>query len=82
MMPCVGPHAPSFGGQLWGAAKPFAVSLTTGGISETSLQYDCLTHVAWVAVPFCLAGDPLLGCVPACQSLVASMALGDICHGP
>ena len=32
--------------------------------------------------PLCLAGDPLLDCVPARMSPVASMAPGDICHGP
>ena len=32
--------------------------------------------------PLFLAGDPLLDCVPARLSPVASMAPGDVCHGP
>ena len=71
---------------LWaaalGAAEPYGVSLTTGGIAPASLQYDRLTPVARVAGPRCLAGNPLLGCVPARLPSVASMAPGDVCHGP
>ena len=71
---------------LWaaalGAAQPYGVSFTTGGISPASLRYDRLTPVARVAGPRCLAGDPLLGCVPARLSSVASMDPGDVCHGP
>ena len=70
---------------LWaaalGAAQPCGVSLTTRGIAPASLRYDRLTLVAWVAGPLCLAGDPLLDCVPAHLSTVASMAPGDVCHG-
>ena len=66
---------------LWaaalGAAQPYGVSLTTGGIAPASIRYDRLTPVARVAGPRCLAGDPLLGCVPARLSSVASVALGD-----
>ena len=40
------------------------------------------TPVARVAGPRCLAGGPLLGCVPARLSPVVAMAPGDICHGP
>ena len=71
---------------LWaaalGAAQPCGVSLTTRGIAPASLRYDRLTLVIRVAGPLCLAGDPLLDCVPAGLSPVASMALGDVCHGP
>ena len=38
--------------------------------------------MARVAGPCCLAGVPLLDCVPAPLSPVASMAPGDVCHGP
>ena len=65
-----------------GAAQPCGVSLTTRGIAPVSLRYDRLTHVARVAGPCCLAGDPLLGCVPARLSPVVAMAPGDVCHGP
>ena len=71
---------------LWaaalGAAQPCGVSLTTTGIAPACLRYDRLTLVACVAGPLCLAGDPLLDCVPARLSQVASMAPGDFCHGP
>ena len=71
---------------LWevalGAAQPCRVSLTTGAIASTSLRYDILNPVARVAGPSCLAGDPLLDCVPARLSPVAFMAPGDVCHGP
>ena len=71
---------------LWaaalGAAEPYGVSLTTGGIAPASLRYDGLTPVARVAGPPCLAGDPLLDYVPAPLSSVASMAPGDVCLGP
>ena len=82
MCPWVGPHAPSFGRQLWGAAQPCGVSLTTRGIAPACLRYDRLTLVARVAGPLCLAGDPLLDCVPARLSPVVFMAPGDVCHGP
>ena len=58
------------------------IYLTTGDIGPASLRYNCLTPVARVAGPRCLAGSPLLGCVPARLSSVASMAPGDVCHGP
>ena len=71
---------------LWaaalGAAQPYGVSLTTGGIAPASLRYHRFTPVARVAGPRCMAGDPLLGCVPARLSSVASMTPGDVCHGP
>ena len=82
MCPWVGPHAPSFGRKALGAAQPCGVSLTTRGIDAASVQYDRLTLVARVAGPLCLAGDPLLDCLPASLSSVASMAPGDVCHGP
>ena len=40
------------------------------------------TPVAQVAVLGCLAGDPLVDCVPARLSPVVSMAPGDVCHAP
>ena len=64
-----------------GAAQPCGVSLTTRGIAPASLRYDRLTLVAWIAGPLCLAGDPLMDCVPAHLSTVAFMAPGDVCHG-
>ena len=66
---------------LWaaapGTAQPCGVSLTTRGIAPARLRYDRLTLVG----PRCMAGNPLLDCVPACLSPVASMAPGDVCHG-
>ena len=82
MCPWVGPHAASFGQQLWGAAQPCGVSLATGGIAPATLQYDRLTPVARVRGPRCFAGGPLLDCVPARLSPVASMIPGHVCHGP
>ena len=71
---------------LWaaalGAAQPCGVSLTTRGIAPACLPYDGLTLVSRVAGPLRFAGDPLLDCVPARLSPVASMAPGDVCHGP
>ena len=71
---------------LWvaalGAAQPCGVSLTTRGIAPACLRYNRLTLVVRVGGPLCLAGDPLLDCVPARLSPVASMAPGDVCHGP
>ena len=64
------------------AAQPCGLSLNTGGTAPASLRYDCLTPVAQVAGPRCLAGDPLLGCAAARWSLVVAMALGHIWHGP
>ena len=58
MCPSVGPHAPSFGRQLWGAAQQCGVSLTTGDIAAASLRYDRLTPMAQFAGPRCLASDP------------------------
>ena len=71
---------------LWaaalGAAQPYGVFLTTGGIAPASLRYERLSPVARVVGPRCLACNSLLGCVPAGLSSVASMALSDVCHGP
>ena len=80
MCPWVGPHAPPFWGAALGAAKQCGVSLTTRGTAPACLRYDRLTLVARVAGPLCLAGNPLLDCVPARLSPVASIAPGDICH--
>ena len=81
MCPWIGPYVPSFRRHLWGAAQLFGASLITGDIAPASLGYDCLAPLASVAGPLCLSGDPLLDCVPAELSPVASMALGDVCHG-
>ena len=64
------------------AAQPCGVSLATGGIAPASLPYDPLSPVARVAGPCCLAGDALLGCVPAGLASVVAMAPGYVCHGP
>ena len=84
----VSPHVPMgratcplLGAAALGAAQPCGVSLTTGGIAPASLRYNRLTPVARVAGPRCLAGDRV-DCVPARLSPVASMAPGDVCHGP
>ena len=45
--------------------------------STVRLPHPC----ARAAGPACLAGDPLLGCVPASLSSVAFMAPSDVCHG-
>ena len=82
MCPWVGSHAPSFGRRFQGAAQLCRVSLTTGGIAPARLRYDRLIPVAGLAGPRCLAGDPLGNCVPARLSSVASMAPGEVCHGP
>ena len=72
---------PPLGGSS-GATPQYGLSLTTGGTAPPSPRYDRLTPVARVAGPGCLAGDPLLDCVPARLSSVASMAPGDVCHAP
>ena len=80
MCPWVGPHVPSFGRQLWG--QPSHVKyLSHRGYCSRESTVRPLTPVARVAGPRCLAGDPLLDCVPARLSLVASMALRDVSHG-
>ena len=68
MCPWVGSNAASFGQQPWSAAQLCRVSLTTGGIAPASLRYVRLSPVACVAGPRCLAGDPLVDCLPACLS--------------
>ena len=70
---CPLPRATALGG-----AQPCGVTLTTRNISPASLLYDRLSPVAPVAGPRCLAGDPLLGRVPARLSPVVSMAPGDV----
>ena len=71
---------------LWaaalGAALLCGVSLTIGVFAGASLRYDHLTPAGRVAGPRCLAGGPLLDCVVARLSPVASMAPHDVCHGP
>ena len=58
MCPWVGPHAPSFGRQLWKAAQLFGVSLTTGGIAPASLRYVRLSVLVDKGVK--LQGAPML----------------------
>ena len=70
------------GGQLSGAAQPFGVSLTTGGIAPASLRNARLTPLSRVAGFCCLAGVLLLDCVPAHLSLADSMAPGDLFNEP
>ena len=82
MSPWVGSRAPSSARQLWGLPNRMEYLSPQGVFAPASLRYNRITPVARVAAPRCLAGDPLLGCVPAHLSLVASMALGDICPGP
>ena len=78
----VGPHAPSFGRQLWGL--PSRVEYLSSqevflphvyGTTASLLWLELRGHSAWQATP-------LLDCVPARLSLLASMAPGDDCHGP
>ena len=80
MCPWVGPHAPSFGGQLWGL--PSRVEYLSPQGVLLPLVYGTTASPLWLGGPLCLAGDPLLDCVPARLSPVASMAPGDVCHGP
>ena len=65
---------------LWaaapGAAKRCGVSLSAASIAPARLRYHCLTPAAGAAGPCCLAGDPLLGSVPARLSSVVAMAPG------
>ena len=77
----VGSHAPSCGRQVLGAAQPCGVSLTTRHITLASLRYVRIISVARVPEPRCLAGDRLLGCVPAHPWLVVSMASVVVGHG-
>ena len=69
------------GGSSGGCPAVWSISHHRGYCSA-SLRYHSLTRVARVAGPRYLAGNPLLGCVPARLSSVASMAPGDVCHGP
>ena len=80
MCPWVGPHAPSFGRQLWGL--PSRVQYPSPQGVWLPLVYSTTASPLWLELPLCLAGDPLLDCVPAPLSTVASMAPGDVCYGP
>ena len=82
MCPCVGPHTPSFGRQLWGLPSRVEYLSPQGVLPP--LVYGTTASPLWlkVAGPLCLAGDPLLDCVPAHLLTVASLAPGDVCHGP
>ena len=82
MCPCVGPHAPSFGRQLWGLPSRMQYLPPQEVLLPRVYSTMSLTPVARGAGPRCLAGDPLLDRVLASLSPVASMAPGDICHGP
>ena len=82
MCPWVGQHAPSFGRQLWGLPSCVEYLSPQGvlfplvyGTTASPLWLELRGLSAWQATPF-------LDCVPAHLSTVASMALGDVCHGP
>ena len=82
MCPWVRPHAPSFGRQLWGL--PSCVEyLSPQGVLLPGV-YSTTASPLWLKLrrPAALAGKPLLDCVPAYLSPVASMTPGDVCHGP
>ena len=78
MCPWVGPHAPSFGRQLSGL--PSCVEYLSPQGVLLPLVYGTTASPLWLELrgQFCLAGDPLLDCVPARLSPVASMAPGDV----
>ena len=82
MCPWVGPHALSFGRQLWGLPSRVeylspqgVLLLLVYGTTASPLWFELRGHSAWQVTPF-------LDCVPARLSPVASMAPGDVCHGP
>ena len=81
MCPWVGSPAPSCGRQLWGLPSRMEY-LSPQGVLLPRV-YGTTASVLWLELRArCLAGDPLLGCVPARLPAVASMAPGDVCHGP
>ena len=60
MCPWLGPHVPSFGRQLWEAAQPCGVSLSTGvllpriyGMTASLLWLELRGFAAWQAMPSC-----------------------------
>ena len=82
MCPWVGPHASSFGRQLWGLPSRVEYLSAQGvllplvyGATASPLWLELRGHSAWQATP-------PLDCVPARLSPVASMAPSDVCHGP
>ena len=81
MCPWVGSHAPSCGRQLWGLPSRIECPSPQGVLHPR--VYGTTASPLWLELqgPRCLAGDSLLGCVPAPLSSVASMAPGDFCHG-
>ena len=82
MCPWVGPHAPSFGRQLW--ELPSRVELLSPQGVLLPLVYGTTASPLWLELRGRSAGQAtaLLDCVPAGLSPVASMAPGDVCHGP
>ena len=81
MCPWVGPHATSFGRQLWGLPSRVQY-LSPQGVLLPRV-YGTIASPLWpVGGPLCLAGDPVVDCVPARLSPVASEASGDVCRGP
>ena len=81
MCPWVGPHAPSFGRQLWGLPSRVEYFSPQGVLLP--LVYGTTASPLWLELRAALLGRrPLLDCVPARLSTVASMAPGDVCHGP
>ena len=72
----VGPHAPSFRRQLWGLPSRVEYLSLQGvllplvyGTTASTLWPELRGHSAWQATP-------------SWTGLVASMAPGDVCHGP
>ena len=80
MCPWVGPNAPSFGQRLWGLPScveylsPQGVLLVYG-TTASFLWLELRGQSAWQATPSWTVYRPRL-------SPVASMAPGDVCHGP
>ena len=82
MFPWVGSHAPSCGRQLLGLLRRVEYLPPQGVLLWRVYGTVSSAAVARVAGPRCLAGDPLLGCVPARLTSVVDVAPGDVCHGP
>ena len=82
MCPWVGSHAPSSAGQLWGLPSRVEC-LSPQGVLLLRV-YGMIASPLWLELrgPAARQAPPMLGCVPAGLSSVASMALVDVCHGP
>ena len=82
MCPWVGPHVPSFGRQLWGLPSRVEYLSPQGvllplvyGTTASPLWLELRGHSAWQATSSWTVYRLAL-------SAVASMAPGDVCHGP